>query len=320
MKLRLVSSIALVLFMSVCTAHTVFAISQLGGNPFYKPPLTSVDDLKSMVTKSQNDVKAGFVKAGNGDIFDAFVLQLPRADIKRRTYQKGQTFRWMFYRKGGKGPVRIDKNVVWESDTPFTGYEFFVDYNGNRYTFVVPPVCGNIALMAINPVPAPPKPEPAPVVEAPVPPPPPVKAAGSPFLFDVGYLHQLDPANYIFVRGGIEYEFTENFSLIGLIGGAIKFSGEDGESALLVDVLANYNCPYSGGFIGVGLGGWITSGDSNLSQEDSDLDVIVNLGVRIFGEPEDFNTSLFFEARSAVDEMDEFAKFGRFGLGLRFRF
>ncbi len=319
MKLRLVSSIALVFFLTVCTAHSVFAISKIGENPFYKPPLTSVDDLKNMVKNNQKDVKAGFVKAGHGEIADAFILQLPKAEITTKKYHKGQTFHWMFYRRGGKGPVRIDKKVVWESDEPFTAYEFFVDYNGKRYTFVVPPVCGNITLMAINPVPAPPKPVAPPVVEAPAVPPPPVKAAKNPFLFDVGFLHQLDPANYIVVRGGIEYEFTENFSLIGMVGGAIHLNGEDGESALLIDVLANYKWS-SGMFIGVGLGGWITSGDDDLSQEDSDLDVIVNLGARIFGEPDGFNSSIFIEFRSAVDEMDEFDEFGRFGAGLRFNF
>jgi hypothetical protein len=139
-----------------------------------------------------------------------------------------------------------------------------------------------------------------------------------PFLFDVGYMHQLDPAHFVLVRGGLEHKFNDNFSLIGMVGGAAKYKGSEGKSAFVADLTANYS--WSRMFVGFGLGAWISSGDSDIKHEDSDLDIILNFGARIFGEPDAFNTSLFFEVRSGVDELDEFDLYGKLGAGLRFRF
>lgn len=336
MRLKFFSQITLAFLLLVCTAHTVHAISTLGGNPFYQPPLSSVSDLRNMVMEKQDDVKAGLVKVGQGELFDSLNSQLPDVDVATVEYKKGQTLQWMFYRKDGKGAVRVDKDVVWESDTPFTGYEFFIDHDGQRYTFVVPLVCGNLALMAVDPVPVSVTQVPVavPVAIAPVDPSVSMASAGSPgsgvgsqaavektmipLLFDVGYMHQLDPAHHLLVRGGLEHNFNDNFSLIGMVGAAAKYTGLEGKSAFIADLTVNYN--WSRMFVGFGLGAWITSGDSDIKHEDSDLDLILNFGVRIFGEPDAFNTSLFFEVRSGVDELDEFDLYGKLGVGLRFRF
>lgn len=328
MKLRLFSFITLVFFVSICTAQTVYAISSLGGNPFYRPPLTSVDEFKSMVMNNQDDVKKGLTKAGNGDLFDAFIAQLPDAEVVTAQYYKGHTLQWMLYKKGGEGAVRVDKGVVWESDKPFTGYEFYIDNNGDRYTFVVPLVCANIALMEVNPVPPPPA-TPPPVAPPPVvvsssppeppavppPPPPPSKLR---FVADLGDLFLIDPGNFIILRGGVEYMFTNNFSVLGLVGGALHTGGTEGDDAFLIDVTANYY--WSRVYVGAGLGGWISSGDEDFDDQDSDLDIILDFGVRLFGEPDAFNTSLFLEIRSAVDELGDFDLYGRVGGGLRFSF
>ncbi len=334
MKLKLFSQITIAFLLSVCTAHTVYAISSLGNNPFYKPPLSSVSDMKNMFIEKQDDVKAGLVKAGYGDLFEPLIAQLQDADVATVEYHKGQELQWMFYRRGGKGAVRVDQGVLWESDTPFTSFEFDVDHKGQRYTFTVPLACGNLALLAVGPVPVTVAPVPAPV---PVPPPvstqssaagspgsgagpqaAPAQASTFPILFDVGYLHQLDPAHFLLLRIGTEYKFNDSISLTGMIGGAPLFRGAEGEHAFVADVLANYN--WSRSYLGAGFGAWLTSGDSDISHEDSDFDIILHFGTRIFGEPDGFNTSLFFEIRSAVDELDEFDLYGRFGGGLRFRF
>lgn len=138
-------------------------------------------------------------------------------------------------------------------------------------------------------------------------------------LADVGFYRQFDPGTYLFGRVGAEYRLNEDFSVLGLVGVAPQIDGEDGETAILVDVLGEYSFA-SMYFVNFGLGGWLTDGDSDLDTEDSQLDVILGLGARIYGEPEDFNTSLFIEVRSAVDELDELKEYGRFGAGLRFRF
>jgi hypothetical protein len=136
---------------------------------------------------------------------------------------------------------------------------------------------------------------------------------------DVGFFRQFDPGTYLFGRVGGEYRLTDQFSILGLVGVAPHVDGNDGETAILIDVLGEYTFG-SRYYVDFGVGGWLTDGDSDLETEDSQLDLILGMGARIFGEPEEFNTSLFIEVRSAFDELDELREVGRFGAGLRFRF
>ena len=148
------------------------------------------------------------------------------------------------------------------------------------------------------------------------------------FLGDVGYYKQTDPADYVFGRIGAEWSpFAagsrfEQISFTGMIGAAAQVKGDDGDDALLLDVMANYNWQAGdvNGWVGLGLGGWITSGVVDDDSGDSDLDMIVNAGARVYGDPQAFNVSAFLEIRSAVDEFDGLAEYGRFGGGLRFKF
>ena len=64
----------------------------------------------------------------------------------------------------------------------------------------------------------------------------------------------------------------------------------------------------------------ITNGNQDLDGEDSQVDLIAGLGAMVYGEPEKFNTSVFFEVRSAFDEMNDMGRYGRFGVGVRCRF
>ncbi len=139
------------------------------------------------------------------------------------------------------------------------------------------------------------------------------------FIGDVGFFRQFDPQNYLALRVGYEYYLNESFSLLGLVGGFPTLTGNDGAGAFTFDALANYHFAQRF-FAGIGVGGWITNGDQDLDAEDSQADMIVNVGVRVYGEPHAFNTSVYFEARSAFDEFDDIDKYGRFGVGLRFGF
>ena len=139
------------------------------------------------------------------------------------------------------------------------------------------------------------------------------------FLADAGYYRQFDPAHYIFGRIGLEYKINDQFAILGLIGGAPQIDGTDGESAFLIDLLGEYSFG-SRYFVDLGVGGWITDGDSDNKAEDSQLDLVAGFGARVYGEPEDFNASLFVEVRSAFDELDGLYDYGRFGAGIRFRF
>ncbi len=395
-------------FLLTGTAQAAMTLHEIGRAPFYQPPLTSVDDLKKMVQTEEMDVKRGFDLTPQADLYPAFMDQIFKADIEAVEFEKGSKFEWMFYKKKGKGAPQVVKDVTWGNDKPFPGYKFYIDNDGNRYTFAVPLGCGNIALMGVSPIPAaavvPPvvSPVAAPVVANKSPRcnmvVSPVEAfcgemvtidaasstdtdgnvvkmivafldsqgqmvseevvdglqaevampcgantvkvivtdddgakGASPecitdvssisrvgFLADAGYYHQFDPGKYLFGRIGIEYKLTHDWSLLGLVGGAAHVDGSDGESAFLIDALAEYK--WSRYYVDFGVGGWITDGDDDNPAEDSQLDFVLGLGARVYGEPDAFNTSLFVEMRSAFDEFDELGEYGRFGFGVRFRF
>jgi hypothetical protein len=138
------------------------------------------------------------------------------------------------------------------------------------------------------------------------------------FLADAGYFRQYDPANHLFARIGLEYRISEKFSLLAMVGGAPHIHGLDGKSAVLIDGFGEYH--WSGYFIDLGLGGWLTDGDSDNDAENSQLDLIVSAGTLVYGEPDAFNASLFIEVRSGVEEIGDLIDYGRFGIGVRFRF
>jgi hypothetical protein len=147
------------------------------------------------------------------------------------------------------------------------------------------------------------------------------------YVADAGYLRLSDPADFGFGRIGVEYAFNQRLSFLGMIGGATKSDGSDGEDAWLIDFLLQYNLAFmqmgdawNPIFLGFGLGGWMSDGDDEIDSEDSDIDIIAQVGAQVFGHPDSFNTSVFLEARSGIDELDSLSEYGRFGAGLRFRF
>lgn len=403
-KLLLFSTFVL-FFSLVMSANAATTLMEIGRSPFHQPPLKTVDELIDMVQNKKAEVEKGFAISGRSDLFAPFMEQITTTPINTVEFGKGSWFEWMFYKKKGKGTVRIVRDVTWGNDKTFLGFMFYIDNDGTRYTFVVPLGCGNIALMGESAIP---------VVVQPPPPvlPPPnqdpqcgmtvssvrafcgeiitVDASSSNdadgdiakmtiafvddrgqvvsekvvdgnvlkadvqmpcgkntlkvmvtdddgaeatsqqctvdvegmkrtrFLADLGYYRQFDPAHHVFGRVGLEYKFTEQFGVVGLIGAAPHVEGYDGATAVLADLLAEYS--FSRYFIDLGVGGWITDGDDDIKAENSQLDLVAAFGARVFGEPEAFNGSLFFEVRSAFDELDGIIDYGRFGIGLRFRF
>ena len=284
-----------------------------------------------MMYKEKDQIKIGLRAVGLRPVYDSLMAQIGTAEVRTVSYAKGTTLEWMFFRRNGNGPLRIDNMVVWESETPFVGFEFDVDHEGQRYTFTVPMVCGNFALLKSGDIP---------VVAAvtPAPPPTPMEKVQEPpvaaapvvvpekktfgFIADLGYYRQFDPANYLLVRGGVEKFLGETTSIAAMIGAAPKLDGTDGTSAIVLDVF--FNVYMSSVYMGVGIGGWITDGDTHElveeDSEDSDVDLILNLGAKVYEKPDAMTLSVFLEARSAFDELDEAKEYGYFGGGLRFQF
>jgi len=139
----------------------------------------------------------------------------------------------------------------------------------------------------------------------------------------VGFMHLLDPANFIAARGGIEYWLSENVSLMGMLGYNFHIDGKQGDDAFSADLLALYH--FSRYFVGAGIGWWNMDDDSyDLHQREildgNNLDLILQAGARVYGAPEAFNVSLYGEARTFVDSLDELDISTRFTAGLLFRF
>ncbi len=326
MKLKVLLQAALLLVLSVCTAQAV-TVTNVRRNPFYQPPLNSVNDLRYMMQGAQTDIRNGLYQAGYPELYQPLMAQFSKADVRRVDYMPGQTFVWMLSKDSYYGTIKVVQDMTWGGSKRLSAYEFCVYKDGMRYVFAVPLVCGNLSLKEIVPMDRNVSMD---------------RNKGGRtgcfgfgmgcvplrFVADAGYLHQSDPADYLLLRAGIEAPLSNRLSFLAMVGGAPHLSGKDGTDAFLVDFMLQYDWfrfmfgnQWSNTFVGVGLGGWITSdGNDDLEDQDTDIDLIANIGARIAGRPDTFNTSLFFEARSGLDELDTLGEYGRFGAGLRFRF
>ena len=355
-----ISIVALFLFSTATNAQVI--LTHLGHHPFFQPQLTSISDLRNMIEVNKDDIKAGLNLAGLSEIYEPFMEQLPNTEIEKVYYKDGTKFDWMFHRKKGKGQVLIAKDVTWINKKSIEAYQFHIDTGEKRYTFAVPLICSNLSLRGVTKAPIaiiPPvleiKEEAAAIeqemieaeeVSTSEPTATPIPIFAEPkieieksqsnlavrttpastesrlnFLADIGYLHQFDPAYHLLARIGAEIPLNDNLSLLGLIGAAPLIKESEGKDAYIMDFLIEYK--FAEAFFDLGIGGWKTDGDENKESENSQLDIILALGTKIFGETDGFNVSLFVEARNGINEIDSYStmsSFGRWGGGLRFKF
>lgn len=286
-------------------------LKKTGISPFYRPALTSEADLRTLVKTRSADLKTGFAKAGDPDLYPAFAEQFPSAKIDSIKIMPGETMQWMLFKKKGKGPVAVAKDVTWGGAAPLDAFRFSIIKDQQRYEFVVPNDCGNVALKDVTAVES--------ATEAVVAPPPVEKAVsvvekktGGGFLVDAGLAYTFDPETYAFGRVGYEVPLQKNLYLMGLVGIFGHLNGDNGDGAFVADALLEYRWTR----FSVGFGGGYWSGDGGK------MDLIADIEYRL---SEDTNsmwsrTSLLLEGRSGVDELDNMRNKGRFGLGLRYRF
>src|SRR5689334_14926848 len=163
------------------------AVRTLGGPNRFSGPMHSVDDLRTMVTANQTQISSALSQAGLGDITTPFFNTVSTGYVSDTAVAPGTHFDWMALKRAGRPGVL--RNVRWTGRDSFDAFQFSVESNGYNYTFIVPKICGNFALLsrtavvaaapppAPPPPPPPPPPEPAPVVQAPPPAPAPVAVA-----------------------------------------------------------------------------------------------------------------------------------------------
>jgi hypothetical protein len=165
------------------------AVSTLGGPNRFSGPMRGVEDLRAMATTNRTQISSALGQAGVGEISTQVLNVLTTGYISDTTVAPGTHFEWMALKRAGRPGVL--RNVRWTGRQAFDAFQFSVEYAGYNYTFVVPKICGNFALLSrtaspvavVAPPPAPapppppppapePPPEPAPVAQAPPPPPP----------------------------------------------------------------------------------------------------------------------------------------------------
>ena len=159
------------------------AIRTLGGPNRFSGPMHSVDDLRTMVANNQTQITSSLSQAGVGDMATQFFNVVSTGYVSDTTVAPGTHMDWMALKRAGRPGVL--HNVRWTGQQSFDAFQFSVEYNGYNYTFIVPKICGNFALLSRTavvaaapapPPPPPPPPEPAPVA-APPPPPTPIAVA-----------------------------------------------------------------------------------------------------------------------------------------------
>ena len=326
-KLLLLLSVLMVVAFATpsMAAHT---LTKIGTHPVHKPPLKSVADLRNMVQKNGPMLKQGFAKAGYADLYPAFAEQFPTAQIEHVQVPYGQTIDWMMFRRLGKGPIAVAKNLVWGGKAPFDAFQFVIHKDGNDYNMIVPWGCGNVALMNIAAAPVAVAPEvPCPPrTPAPVAPPPEPKRLGGPFAV-LGYEYQVDPGHYIFGKVGYDFAITERFRLLPSFGLYGHVGGDNGETSVALDLLASYYVVPDTLALGLGVGFWpgqLRTRDSFGKRhdygDDNNFDLILaayyDLPMKWFG----VQPALYVEGRLDMERFNDLGLTTRYGGGLMLRF
>ena len=157
MKRKIVISAAMLALLTapVGAVQAASILRSIGEHPV-SSPLANIEELKDMMQQRERDIKAGMRAAGHADLFPLVrdhIARYPQTQITVVDYQPGQHIDWMLFRSNGRGKVKVARNITWGGDAPLTAFEFFIDKNGQRYTFAVPLACGNLSLKEAGPQP-----------------------------------------------------------------------------------------------------------------------------------------------------------------------
>lgn len=161
-------AVLVAVLIAASTVHAETIIHRLAIHPFYKPPLKSVSEMRTMIQKSLPDLKKGFELADASELFDMFVDSSRSATPQEVLVQPGSKLQWMIFKNGKK--VKVIRDVVWKGKAAFKAYRFSVEKEGKRYDFIIPLACSNVSLEQITILPPPPAPVKAPAPPAPAPP------------------------------------------------------------------------------------------------------------------------------------------------------
>ena len=129
------------------------SITRLGGANRFSPPVGDQAGLQALFVDYRDEIIAMLGEANwSGDADDLFAAVAAWQGVTSATFEPGRRIQWMFFRYGGRTP-RVGTNLCWAGDEAFEAWEIRFNSNGRWYSMIVPESCGNLALLAEQPLP-----------------------------------------------------------------------------------------------------------------------------------------------------------------------
>ena len=126
------------------------SITRLGGATRFTAPVNDISALATTMGRAaiQVDLATVLEAAGMPGVIMDVQHRLAVGQVTAATLPPGTVIEWMALRRAGPEVVR---NLRWDGEAPLPGFEFTVDDLSETYTFFVPAICGNLALVGSQP-------------------------------------------------------------------------------------------------------------------------------------------------------------------------
>ena len=127
------------------------SITRLGGaTTRFTAPVNDISALATTMGRAaiQVDLATVLEAAGMPGVIMDVQHRLAVGQVTAATLPPGTVIEWMALRRAGPEVVR---NLRWDGEAPLPGFEFTVDDLSETYTFFVPAICGNLALVGRQP-------------------------------------------------------------------------------------------------------------------------------------------------------------------------
>ncbi|MXX76223.1 MAG: hypothetical protein F4Y77_12600 [Holophagales bacterium] len=129
------------------------SITRLGGTNRFSAPVEDQESLQALFANQREDILSLLGQANwTGDPDDLFAAVAAWRGVTSTTFDPGQRVQWMFFRERGQTPT-LGTNLCWAGGEAFAAWEIRFNSNGRWYSMIVPESCGNLALLAEQPLP-----------------------------------------------------------------------------------------------------------------------------------------------------------------------
>ncbi len=145
---------------NVCEGYTKEGrVTRLdGANAVIKGILTSLEDVRSFVDEYESEILAVLAERGLSGAGEGVLAKLRAGELEAVALDRGDTMEWMLTRK--KGKVTSFGPLCMAGKKKYDAWRFEVKEKGAMedriHTFLLPGVCGNLALVSTRSIPKPP--------------------------------------------------------------------------------------------------------------------------------------------------------------------